>query len=186
MVYGLGPSPIHPFPLTLPELLQPIRSLLAGFSISSGKNIQTYIHVLNLARIYFLLLSHALRKLEAGVEDDSGVEVWDPEAYYFAEQEELSFAEFMKLLLAVLQKLGLSTSSEIKEMNVNGAAEVMGAAKGLSMSDSWTLNMATMCGVDMRVRSTRARTLGWKPQEFSVAQTLHEAVGRYLEAEKSG
>jgi len=181
-VYGLGPSSIHPFPLILPELLKTIRTLGSGFSISSGNNIHSYIHVVDCARIYLLLLSHALNQVEAGNE----TQIWGPEAYYFAEQEELSFREFMESLLPVLQKHGQLVGSEIKEINVNAVAEATGAAKGLPVPDSWALLIAISMGANMRVRSSRARALGWKPQEAGVAQTWDEVLGKYLAAESSG
>ena len=186
IVYGLGPSPIHPLPLSLPLILKPIRASSSGFSISSGKNIQSYIHVVDLARIYLLLLSHALNQRQAGADTKSDTQIWGSEAYYFAEQEELSFREFMEALLPVLQKHGQLTGSEIKEIDVNAVAEAMGVANGVPVTDSWAMHVAIMFGTNMRVRSTRARALGWKPQEVGVAQTLDEVLGKYLEAEKGG
>ncbi|TVY50752.1 hypothetical protein LCER1_G006222 [Lachnellula cervina] len=189
-VYGLSPSRVHPLPLSLPLILKPIRALSSGFSISSGQNIQSYIHVVDLARMYLLLLSNALPQSQAGADTDPETQIWGPEAYYFAEQEELPFREFMELLVLVLQKHGQLTRSEIKEINVSAVAEAMGVANGVPEPepepDSWALHVAIMFGTNMRVRSSRARALGWKPLDSGVAQTLDEVLRRYLEAEKSG
>ncbi|TVY89249.1 hypothetical protein LAWI1_G006045 [Lachnellula willkommii] len=185
-VYGLSPSRVHPLPLSLPLIMKPIRALSSGFSISSGKNIQSYIHVVDVARMYLLLLSHALQQSQASAETKPETHIWGPEAYYFAEQEELSFKEFMELLLLALQKHGQLAGSEIKEIDVGEVAEAMGIANGLPEPDSWAMHVAIMFGTNMRVRSSRARALGWKPQDAGVAQTLDEVLRRYLEAEKGG
>ncbi|TVY13526.1 hypothetical protein LARI1_G009128 [Lachnellula arida] len=186
VVYGLSPSRVHPLPLSLPLIMKPIRALSSGFSISSGKNIQSYIHVVDVARMYLLLLSHALQQSQASAETKPETHIWGPEAYYFAEQEELSFKEFMELVLLALQKHGQLAGSEIKEIDVGEVAEAMGIANGLPEPDSWAMHVAIMFGTNMRVRSSRARALGWKPQDAGVAQTLDEVLRRYLEAEEGG
>ncbi|TVY84156.1 hypothetical protein LSUE1_G001655 [Lachnellula suecica] len=186
IVYGLSPSPIHPFPLTLPEILKSVRGLSSGFSISSGKNLQAYVHVMDLARLYLILLSHALGQPHASIEPQPELEIWGPEAYYFGEQEELSFGEFMGLLIPVLKKHGEVRSDDIREVDFNAVAEAMGVTDGPPVPDSRALQFAIMFGTNMRVRSSRARALGWKPQESGVAGTLDEFLGKYLESEKRG
>jgi nucleoside-diphosphate-sugar epimerase len=182
-VYGLGPSPTHPFPLTTGVMLKAIRQLSSGFTISAGKNLQAFIHVIDLARMYLILLSHAL-KPQDNANPTTGREIWGPEAYYFAEQEELPFREFMENMVTVLQKHGELKSSAIKEIDFDTIAEAMGAAD--AEADSWVMHIAIMFGCNMRVRSSRARALGWKPQESGVGATMDEVLGKYLEAEKLG
>jgi nucleoside-diphosphate-sugar epimerase len=164
-------------------MLKATRKLSSGFTISLGKNLQAFIHVIDLARMYLLLLSDAL-KPQGEAAATPGHEIWGPEAYYFAEQEELPFREYMEHMVSVLQKQGELKSSAIKEIDFDTIAEVMGAAD--AEADSWVMHIAIMFGCNMRVRSSRARELGWKPQESGVGATMDEVLGKYLEAEKLG
>jgi nucleoside-diphosphate-sugar epimerase len=178
-VYGRSPSIEHPLPLTLPEIITAIKSINSGFTISKGSNMSSYIHVVDLARIYLHLLSSALDNTTSDTSD-----IWGPQAYYFGSgDEELSFRDYMSLIVDKLHDLGVLGEKTIQQVNTNDAAKASGASTGIPAPDSWAMHIAIMFGVNMRVRSTRARTLGWKPVEPEVDETLEDVLQAYTTTE---
>ncbi|OCL12012.1 NAD(P)-binding protein [Glonium stellatum] len=183
ILYGLGPSIEHPVPLTIPEILNTVGRISGGFMVSAGKNLQSYVHVVDLARLYLLLVSYAID----GKESVAGMDLWGPKAYYFGADEEVGFADFMAALVSVLRKKGMVSNEEITPINVADAAKAHAGANAehAPSLDSWSMHIAMMYGTDMRVCSTRGKNIGWQPQEPAVRETLEEVVERYL-AEKKG
>lgn len=151
--------------------------------VSAGKNLQSYVHVVDLARLYLLLVSYAID----GKESVAGMDLWGPKAYYFGADEEVGFADFMAALVSVLRKKGMVSNEEITPINVADAAKAHAGANAehAPSLDSWSMHIAMMYGTDMRVCSTRGKNIGWQPQEPAVRETLEEVVERYL-AEKKG
>jgi len=82
-IYGLSPSTEHPAPLTLPEVLNTISKVPGGFVVSAGENLQSYVHVLDLARLYLLLVSYAIDAKES----EAGLDLWGPKAYFLKRKE---------------------------------------------------------------------------------------------------
>ncbi|KAI9741693.1 MAG: hypothetical protein M1834_000078 [Cirrosporium novae-zelandiae] len=181
-VYGLGPSRVHPTPITLPNILKVIRKLSSGFTISAGKNLQSWIHVSDQARVYLLLLNYALgvKEVEPGEED----EIWGPQAYYFGASEEIAFADFMTSLVPIAKQKGLVQTEDIKQLNIQEAAEICAAEDEAPAPDSWSMHIAIGFGVDMRSRSSRAKRFGWQPKEPPVGETLEKVISKFLEHEK--
>ncbi|KAE9365761.1 NAD(P)-binding protein [Stipitochalara longipes BDJ] len=180
-VYGRSPATEHPLPLTLPEVVTAIKSINSGFTISKGANISGYIHVVDLARIYLLLLSSALSPQSSQSSAVSLHEIWGPQAYYFGTgDEELSFVDYMTLIVGHLHELGALETKTLQQIDVNDAAKASGASTGIPPPDSWAMHIAIMFGVNMRVRSTRARRLGWQPVEPKVEETLEDVIHAYL------
>ncbi|QSZ33407.1 hypothetical protein DSL72_004975 [Monilinia vaccinii-corymbosi] len=168
IIYGLSPSPLHPTPLTLPIALRSITKTNSGFTISSGTNIQGHIHVLDVARIYLLLIDDALQNPAS-----SDPSKWGPVAYYFATSEDLSSREYMTCLVSHLSThpSNLIRVTGIKELQFSEAIEVIGKSN------------ATFFGVNMRARSTRAKeVLGWSPREKRVGEVLGEVLDFYFRA----
>jgi hypothetical protein len=115
LLYGLSPSIEHPLPLTLPNIMNAIKSISSGFSISVGKNLSACIHVMDLARLYLLLVAHAFHPQTS----DSTEEIWGPKAYYFGTGEELSFLEFMTATVLILKERGILETNEIKQVGMS-------------------------------------------------------------------
>ena len=182
-IYGLSPSIEHPVPLTLPGILNTISKVPGGFVVSAGENLQNYVHVLDLARLYVLLVSCAIDAKEL----EAGLDLWGPKAYYFGAEEELAFADFMAALVSVLNKKGIVQNETLTSINVADAAKVHlgGDSQEAPPLDSWAAHIAIMYGTDMRVRSTRAKKIGWQSRGPPVKDTLDEVVERYL-VEKKG
>ena len=165
IVYGLSPSIEHPVPLTVPVVLNTISKVPGGFVVSAGENLQNYIHVLDLARLYLLLVSYAIDTKES----EAGLDLWGPKAYYFGAKEELASADFMAALVSVLNKKGIVQNETLTTINVADA----------------TKTVAMIFGTNMRVRSTRGKKIGWQVRGPAVKDTLDEVVERYL-VEKKG
>jgi len=164
-------------------LLDSVRKVSSGFTISSGDNFQPFIHVVDLARLYLDLLSDALKPKDEIAETQGA---WGPEAYYFAEQDELPFKEYMEHIVSVLHRNGQLKSTFIKEIGFDTFLEALGAANGPPEAEAWARLTGIMLGSNTRIRASRARALGWKPQESGVRATIDEVWGKYLEAEKRG
>jgi nucleoside-diphosphate-sugar epimerase len=178
LVYGLSPSIEHPFPLVTGEVFKAVSALGTGFTVSTGKNILSHVHVLDLARLYLLLLSSALKAQLSNSEADE--DFWGPEAYYFAASGEISFAEFMREMVRVLKDYGIIENEEIKQIDVHQGAKASGATGEGHAADSWAMHIAIGFGIDMRCRSSRAGRLGWDPKEPGVVNTLEEVLSKFL------
>ncbi|KAI9732522.1 MAG: hypothetical protein M1834_003857 [Cirrosporium novae-zelandiae] len=170
--YGVSPSPWHPTWLALPLLLSVARGLSSGFTVSIGANITSYVHVKDLAQLYVRLLSYAVgsNKDRSQVGD---LDVWGPQAYYLAFSEEVSFAESMASLVPVLKQKGVIQDESIKQLSAEDVAGLDGSGM-----------LGIAFGTNERVRSTRAKILGWKPQQPDVRSTWAEVITRYLEEEQ--
>ena len=175
MLYGRSPSSEHPLPLSLPDILSAIKSFKSGFTIGEGKNIAGYIHVRDLARMYFLLLASALNPKPA---QTSALphDIWGPQAYYFATAEDLSFKDYMTMIVKVLHGLGVVETTDLQQINTSGAVKDDGSLVGVPPPDFWAPYIPIMFGFNMRARSTRARALGWQPVAPKVEETLEDVL----------
>lgn len=180
VVYGLSPSIEHPVPLIVPMVLNTISKVPGGFVVSAGENLQNYVHILNLAGLYLLLVSYAIDAKES----EDGLDLWGPKAYYFGAEEELAFVNFMAALVSVLNKKGIVQNETLTTINVADAIKprLSGDSQEAPPLDSLT---AMIFGTNMRVRSTRGKKVGWQPRGPAVKDTLDEVVERYL-VEKKG
>ncbi|KAM3072093.1 hypothetical protein ACMFMG_008555 [Clarireedia jacksonii] len=177
MVYGLSPSLIHPTPVTLPMALTQILRLSHGFTVSTGANLQAYIHVLDLARLYLLLLDHALSPSSPNPNSAP----FGPQSYYFAAGEELTSRTYMTHLVQALlphHDVVPLESKEIVELDPPGL-------RRSKLTRDADLNAKVLFGMNMRVRCTRAeKVLGWKAVEKGVLEGLEEVVGVWVQGEK--
>ncbi|KAF2141333.1 uncharacterized protein K452DRAFT_272103 [Aplosporella prunicola CBS 121167] len=177
-VYGLSPAAHYPTPITVPELVTTAKAVSAGYTIGVGGNKQSFVHVDDLANIYYALLEDALKGA------DSDPALWGPQAYYFgAGNEELTFREYMQAVMPILKAKGVIASDEIKVIDSKKAAEAVSAMSGDETS-AWTASIADMFGVNMRCRAARARKLlGWVPTGPRVKETLPEVLSEFLKKE---
>jgi len=178
VVYGISPSIEHPLPITLPDIMNAIKFKNSGWTIGPGNNISSYIHVMDMARVYIMLVSHALDPTLPVQTSD----IWGPKAYYFGSSEELSFLEYMTSIMKVLRKHNYLHTDQILQIDVKQAANATGASTTTQPADSWASHIALLFGCNTRVRSTRAYSLGWKPEAPGVKDTLEEVIDRYLES----
>lgn len=148
---------------------------------------------MDLARLYLLLLSHALSALDPNSNTKSNeggaaeTQIWGPKAYYFGAGPELSFLNFMTAMASILKGKGVIESQGLQRIDIDQAARASGAKDnkgGIKPPNSWAVHVAVMFGVDMRVRSSRAGKLGWVPREQGVVEGLGHVVGKWLEWEK--
>lgn len=150
MVYDLSHSSDHHFPLILPDLIQAIRHLNSGFTISSGKNIWGHIHVKDLAQLYLLLLSHALNLTSSetngvtnghaqngSISNGSSPEAWGPKAYYFASSHEVSFLDLQISMAQALRKFGVLENENITQINIAKAEKATGATEKDDSEATW-------------------------------------------------
>ena len=182
VVTGVSPSVTHPTPLIFPDLLQVVKALNSGFTISKGINRIGFVEVKELGRLYTALVSDALIRIGGEPYNVAKVDVWGPKAYYFGQNMEASMKEFMSgHLLPALQKYGapFARSDEIRNVTfdtvLDAILERLGPGAKAS-SNSWR---AIVYGANMRVRGTRAReALGfeWAGDDAGIA----DAVGTFL------
>ncbi|ORY56832.1 uncharacterized protein BCR38DRAFT_450167 [Pseudomassariella vexata] len=186
-VGGLSPSIEHPTPITTPGILLTARAFNSGFQIDEGQNRHSWIHVLDIAEIYLKLIGHALDG-NATVE---GLQLWGPEAYYFATSEEISFADFITGLVPVLHKHGVIQSTEIKPVSVIDAARASIWGKDYKPDaapppeDSWAMHISILYGINMRIRGSRMFKLGWMAERGSVVDTFEDVIAAHLALEQN-
>ncbi len=163
-----------------------MRILGSGFTIASGQNEQSFIHVLDLARLFLALVSNALETLSSAPSSETDPNIWGPDAYHFAAAQELQFVELMRALVDVLKEKGVLKNENIKSVSFEELVnESMKANTGEQMiPEDWVRKVTMSFGVNTKVRSTRAKRLGWIPTNETIEEGLHEVVGRYLEVER--
>lgn len=199
-VGGLSPSVEHPTPITTPALVVTARAFGSGFQIARGENAHAWVHVLDLARIYMVLVDDALAALAGapgvgagGAEGPGGgLPLWGAEAYYFGAGEVVTFGDFMRRLVPVLHGHGVIGSTEIRSVNVTEAARISlagpdgqygGADAAAAAADSWAMHISIMYGINMRVKASRIERLGWKPEQGSVMDSLQDIIPEFLRRE---
>lgn len=192
-VGGMSPSIEHPTPITTPAILTTARAFKSGFQISPGENRHAWVHVMDLARIFMILVDDALATLAGKpIKREADVlPLWGREAYYFATGEDISFSDFMRGLVPVLLQHGVIESSEMKSVSVTEAARISLAGPDGEYDplapppppDSWAMHIAIMYGVNMKIRGSRVAKLGWKATG-SVVDTFPEVVPEFLRREK--
>jgi nucleoside-diphosphate-sugar epimerase len=121
----------------------------------------SYIHVLDIARLYVLLVSDVHK-------GGSSSDVWGEKADYSVETEEVSFGDYMEASFKVLEGRGVLKSEEIKKV---GEMEI---------PDYWKGFLVIFLGADMRLRASRAKKLGWAPRE----KRIIEVVRRWLKSQE--
>jgi hypothetical protein len=95
--------------------------------------------------------------------------LWGPQAYYFANGEEMSFATYMKALVGVLQRRGILRTNVITDVR-----------EASDMAEREVVNKTAAihgCGLNVRCRSERAETLLlWNAKGPGLLKTLPGVV----------
>ncbi|KAJ9132120.1 NAD(P)-binding protein [Pleurostoma richardsiae] len=179
-VHGLSPSPNHPTFLTLPDVVSTMRAFDSGFVIGKGANRETFVHVVDLARMYVALVDDAL----CGP-DEYDPRLWGVDAYYFGGDIEMSFRDFMELFVPLAKESGIITTDEIKSLAVGDPTEAAQYRNDRDIHE-WSDHIITMFGINMRCQSARARELlGYEPKEKNVAKSLSESLDAFLKGAAS-
>ncbi|KAK7745131.1 hypothetical protein SLS62_009930 [Diatrype stigma] len=200
-ISGVSPSISHPCPLTTEHILKAARALKRGFQIESGENQLGFVHVLDLADMYMLLISNALVSLSGGSNDttttttttttESTMSLWGPEAYYFGVAENMSFREFMGEGLApAMLANGIIESADIVSTSSSEVARAILHGDNYASDapapppDSWASHVAAALGLNMRIVSSRMKKLGWMPKQGPLVRSFDDAIPLYLRLEK--
>lgn len=190
-VGGMSPSIEHPTPITTPAIFLTSRAFRSGFQIAQGENTHAWIDVSDLAKMYIVLVDHAIAGLNGTASDSVPFDIWGPDAYYFGTSEDISFNKFISHLAPVLKDQGVIESTEIKSVSVTEAARASIAGTDYDPDapppalDSWAMHIAIMYGINMRVRASRMEKLSWKPEKGSIVESFPEVVAEYLKLEKA-
>ncbi|TQN74108.1 hypothetical protein CSHISOI_01305 [Colletotrichum shisoi] len=185
-VGGMSPSIEHPTPITMPAILLTARAFKSGWQIAGGQNTHAWIHVLDLARMYMILVGKAID----GVCESEPFPIWGPDAYYFGTSEDISFRKFIKHLVPVLKKQRVIESTEIKSVSVAEAARASIAGSDYDPNtpppplDTWALHIAIMYGINRRIGASRMKRLGWNAEMGTIVDSFPQVVAEHLKREK--
>lgn len=153
-VHGVGTGPVKKF--TIPLLTGSIIGNGGGFTVGTGVTTMGAIHVVDLARLYVMILGEALKP-------NGGAADWDAEGYYFGVTDEISIAQHVKIVATELARLGHIKSEKV---------EVYPMERVAKMNPFFPV----VFGSNARVRASRAKKLGWKPVEAGVLESLVQDI----------
>jgi hypothetical protein len=88
----------------------------------------------------------------------------------------------MSAMVKALKRLGALADDTIKIIDTPGATTASGATAE-DDPQSWARHIAASCGVNMRVRSSRATRIGWVPKEAGFEDTIEEVSRRFIDRE---
>ncbi|KAL9087905.1 MAG: hypothetical protein Q9165_006467 [Trypethelium subeluteriae] len=171
VVYGLSMSRENRAPLTTRDIVNTAKELSAGFTMSTGRNVLGYVHVNDLADIYVRLFADAVKGIV-----NSDTRLWGSNAYYFANDEELTFAEYMTALVRVLKWKGVISTDVIKKIGPESVVSELNLVRRTAATHGY--------GANVRCRSERAKILlGWVPRERNVQETLAGVIEYLLSSD---
>lgn len=149
-VYGISTGAGKKF--TVPILTSPIVHHGAAFMIGTGASTGSFVHVLDLARLFVLLIGEA-RKPNGGKAD------WGVDGYYYAVSQEATIKDLVHIMGEELAKLGHLKTSAVEVLSIEEVAKIH-------------QYMPYLFGTNVRAVATRAKRLGWTPIEASVLESL--------------
>ncbi|KAK8109160.1 hypothetical protein PG984_014961 [Apiospora sp. TS-2023a] len=193
-VTGISPSVGHPLPITMPALFQCVRAFRSAFMIGEGANAVGMIHVRDFARIHMVLIDDALTTIAGNNNTDSPpppFPIWGEKAYYFASAVDTLYRrDWFAGLAPLLEKHGVVSSREVKSVTTAEVARRVLFGDNYDPDaaapppDSWATHIAHGMGANLRVRASRMRALGWKPEYVSFMETMDEVIPAYIKWEK--
>ncbi|KAF7928777.1 uncharacterized protein EAE97_009619 [Botrytis byssoidea] len=149
---------------SLPPLLSAITTTQSGFTISPTTNLQSHIHVLDLAQIYLSPLLRAQRRISRSSKMGPGSLLFRCIGRSFFRRIHVSKPPYK-----------LVHDTQIKTLSFSEAVKVVG-----------TLT-AYLFGINMQVRCTRAKeVLGWVPWAKKVEEGLDEVLEVYYRERDDG
>lgn len=149
-VYGIGTGAVSTS--SIPIMTSPIVHRGAGFIIGTGVSTLCSVHILDLARLFGLLIGEALKP-------DGGIADWGAEGYYFAVADEATTKDRVRIISRELYRLG-HIKTDVVDV--------------LSIAESQKIHpfMGFVFGSSARAVASRARKLGWKPVEAGVLESM--------------
>lgn len=167
VVYGISASIERQIPITIRDIIDTVRQLSMGFTMSQGRNIIGYVHVEDLAELYVHLLSDIVNNAVPTAE------LWGQQAYYFANSEEHSFAQYMQEFVKVMRARGLISTEVLKQVDPEEEAAELQVVKKISQIHAF--------GANVRCRGDRAsRLLGFVPKAPGLLATLPQTIDMSL------
>ncbi|KAJ5689314.1 nucleoside-diphosphate-sugar epimerase [Penicillium macrosclerotiorum] len=156
-IYGQGRGPGNIRSLLIPEICENIIELGYSFYALTGANRKSWIHVDDVANVYFKLVEAAVE----GEEMQCG-----RRRYYFVTSQELSQLDLARETGRILYTHGLIPTSEPKSLSIETVREMRDGS-------SWEpMGVYTWACITL-VRADRARSLlGYVPSAPSVQSTL--------------
>lgn len=149
LIYGVSTSTKR---FTIPFYGHCIRHHGSGFIIGTGVSTTGTIHVLDLARLFVVIIGEALKP-------NGGIADWGVEGYYFGVADEVSVKDYVGVVSNELAKLGHIKSNKLEVLSVE---EVKNIHPFLPYA----------FGSSARVVGSRAKKLGWKPVQPGVLESL--------------
>lgn len=149
-VYGIGTGAVSTS--SIPIMTSPIVHRGAGFIIGTGVSTLCSVHILDLARLFVLLVGEALKP-------NGGIADWGAEGYYFAVADEATTKDRVRVISRELYRLG-HIKTDVVDV--------------LSIAESQKIHpfMGFVFGSSARAVASRARKLGWKPVEAGVLESM--------------
>lgn len=178
-VHGTSPSSFHPLPMNTPAVVTAFRNHGSVFTINEGTNELTFVHILDLAQLYVLLVSNAISLLSSpSVTPDP--DIWGPKAYFFAGTEIIPFAAWAKAMVPALYPEVIS-DKEVRPVSFEVAFKASSGEEE-PKENTWAFFSTFMLGTNMRIKSSRAeKKLGWKRQQADgIEKTFPESAKTWL------
>ena len=154
-VVGTGQGQIKRASIALPAYVAFAKGRGKGFKIGEGKNVNSLVHVRDLADALILLVEEAF--------EVNGKADWGEKGVYYVEGGECEFDDVAKAIVKELVKQGSLSAEDIDLLTAEQAKELHPYAELL-----W--------GSNMRVSGERIRALGWKAKHGDVFATIPDLV----------
>jgi nucleoside-diphosphate-sugar epimerase len=154
MVYGKGNGPVKTTSMQLPWLVEAITKRGKAFTVGEGKHHVSVIHVKDLVDALIFLTEQAL-------DPSCGKANWGSEGVYYVEAGSEVFTDVVDGIAKQMHEKGIIPNAEIDHLSVEEATQI----------HPWA---AMVWGSNMRVQGSRLRSLGWKPKQPMVAETISE------------
>ncbi|KAH8655997.1 hypothetical protein BGZ60DRAFT_459059 [Tricladium varicosporioides] len=154
-VYGTGQGEIKRTSMVLPWYVDAVKKRGRGFTVGEGRNVNSVIHVCDLATALILLVEEAF--------EGSGKADWGEKGWYFVEGGECAFIDVAKATVKEMAKRGMISGEELDVLTAEEAKELHPYAELL-----W--------GSNMRVNGERIRSLGWRANKGDIFSTIPELL----------
>ena len=155
-VYGTGQGEVKKTSMVFPWYVDAVKKRGRGFTLWEGTNVDSVIHVRDLAAAFVLLVEEALKEGGGGAD-------WGEEGWYYVEGGEYVFREMAGEIVKGMMKKGWIEREGVNEIKIEEAKELHSYAELL-----W--------GITMRVNGERIRDLGWSAKEESVFESIPELL----------
>lgn len=149
-VYGVGTGAVSK--TSMPIMTSAIVRHGSGFTIGTGVSTASCIHILDVARLFVLLIGEASKP-------NGGVADWGEQGYYYAVSNDAAVKDQVRIMADELAKLGHIKSNDVEVLSIEEAQKIHPFIPYLFGSSS-------------RAVASRARKLGWKPVEQGVLDSL--------------